>query len=181
LNRWLRSKDRGPRIQRLFDVAKPNSKRPSLRPSKLEDIDRLLTIESRCFRTHRFTRKDFEHHYRSPSSIFVVAELSDRVVGYIAGVIVRNASRSVAQIHSMAVMPAWRKHGIGSMLLEYFEQKAAEEDCQLVTLEVRRTNRSALALYRRFGYALEKVLKDYYAAGSDGLEMRKNLMVVRNG
>ena len=103
--------------------------------------------------------------------------MSDSVVAYIAGVIVRHSSRRVAQIHSMAVMPAWRKHGIGSMLLEYFEKKAASERCQLVTLEVRRTNRSAQSLYSRFGYTVEKVLKDYYAAGSDGLEMRKNLMV----
>jgi ribosomal-protein-alanine acetyltransferase len=156
-------------------VATLNSKKPVLRLPKPEDIERLLVIESRCFREHRFTRKDFEYHLSNPSSIFVVAEISGRVVGYIAGVIRRESGHGVAQIYSMAVMPAWRKHGVGSMLLEYFEKKAAKAGCRLATLEVRKTNRSAQALYRRFGYSIEKVLRGYYAAGSDGLEMRKTL------
>lgn len=156
-------------------MAQLNSKEPVLRLPTLKDIERLLVIESRCFRAHRFIRKDFLYHYRNPSSIFVVAETSGRVVGYIAGVIRRDSSRRLAQIYSMAVMPAWRKHGVGSMLLEYFEEKAAKKGCQSVTLEVRKTNRSARTLYSRFGYSVEKVLKDYYAAGSNGLEMRKML------
>jgi ribosomal-protein-alanine N-acetyltransferase len=75
----------------------------------------------------------------------------------------------------MAVLPAWRKHGIGSSLLRYFEQKAMKNGCKTVTLEVRKTNRPALTLYRSFGYEAEKVLPDYYAPGSDGLRMRKVL------
>jgi len=75
----------------------------------------------------------------------------------------------------MAILPGWRRHGIGSSLLKYFEEKAMKKGCKSLTLEVRKTNRPALTLYRRFGYEVEKVLPDYYAPGSDGLRMRKVL------
>ena len=100
---------------------------------------------------------------------------SDQVIGYIAGIVYHAPKSRVAKIYSMAVLPGWRKHGVGSSLLKYFEENARKKGCKSVTLEVRKTNRPALALYRRFGYEVEKVLPDYYAHGSDGLRMRKVL------
>ena len=156
-------------------AAAPTSKKVVIRAPKRSELDRLLVIERRCFRSHRFTKENFEYHFGNPSSIFSVAEYSGKIVGYIAGVIYHGSSRQVAKIYSMAVMPKSRRLGIGSLLLNYFEQEAWKRGCSSATLEVRRSNRSAQALYRRFGYKLETVLKDYYAPGSDGISMRKTL------
>ncbi len=146
-----------------------------IRPPEYEDIDRLLAIERRSFKSHRFTRKDFEYHLAHPSSIFVVAESAGQVVGYIAGVIYHGTRSKVARIYSMAVLPKWRNAGIGSLFLKHFERAAAKRAAYSATLEVRKTNRKAIDLYRRFGYKVERVLPDYYASGSDGLRMRKSL------
>lgn len=146
-----------------------------IRLPKLEDLDQLLAIERLSFRAHRFTREDFEYHLRNPSSIFEVAEGSGRVVGYVAGIVYHGAKPLVGKLYSMAVLPKWRKHGIGALLLRYFEREAAKRDCRSVTLEVRKTNRAAQVLYRRFGYEVEEILADYYAPGSNGLRMRKPL------
>lgn len=146
-----------------------------IRRPTVDDIDQLITIENRCFRAHRFTRVDFEYHLRNPESIFAVAQDANRIVGYIAGIIYRGSKERIGKIYSMAVLPEWRKHHIGSTLLRFFEREAAKRGGGSVTLEVRRSNRAARSLYRQFGYNVDNVLKDYYAPGSHGLKMRKDL------
>lgn len=149
--------------------------RVHFRRPTVDDFDALMSIENRCFRAHRFTRSDFEYHLRNARSIFMLAESSNKIVGYIAGIIHRAPTRRIGKIYSMAVLPEWRKHHIGSTLLRLFEREAADRGGRSVTLEVRKSNRAARSLYRRFGYNVDNVLKDYYARGSDGLKMRKVL------
>lgn len=146
-----------------------------LRRPTVDDFDQLLAIEQRCFRAHRFTRADFEYHLQNPESIFAVAETANRIVGYIAGIIYHGSKQRIGKLYSMAVLPEWRKHHIGSALLKFFEREAARRGGGSVTLEVRRSNRAARSLYRQFGYNVDNVLKDYYARGSHGLKMRKEL------
>lgn len=161
------------RRHRSFLVEGPAIGKAFLRPSKLEDIDHLLAIENRCFRSHRFTRRVFRYHLSNPSSVFSVAEASGQVVGYVAGTVYHRRRGLAARLHSMAVLPERRRGGIGSLLLKYFEREALRRGAHSATLEVRRTNRTAQTLYRRFGYEVEEVLPDYYALGSDGLRMRR--------
>jgi ribosomal-protein-alanine N-acetyltransferase len=146
-----------------------------IRQPRLSDLDKLLAIENRSFRSHRFTARDFQYHYENSSSIFAVVEVADELVGYIAGIVYHGARLRTAKIYSMAVMPGLRHKGIGSSLLKHFETRARANKCHSITLEVRKTNRPARALYERFGYTVEEVLPDYYAPGSDGLRMRKLL------
>ena len=146
-----------------------------IRRLKPQDVDQLLVIEKRCFRAHRFTRKNFTYHVEAPSSISAVAEIGGLVIGYVAGIKYGGRQRKTARLHSMAVLPRWRKGGIGSLLLKHFEREAAKRGARLATLEVRKTNRIAQALYRRRGYEVERVLPNYYAKGRDGLKMRKLL------
>jgi ribosomal-protein-alanine acetyltransferase len=146
-----------------------------IRAPRREEMDRLLMIERRCFRSHRFTNEEFEYHFANPSSIFAVVAYGERIVGYIAGVASHNSRDRIAKVYSMAVLPQWRRLGIASKLLDYFEREAIKRGCRRAKLEVRRTNRSARSLYDRTGYQVDKVLKDYYAPGSDGLRMLKQL------
>ena len=46
---------------------------------------------------------------------------------------------------------------------------------RLVLLEVRRSNRPAIRLYRAFGFTAMGLRRDYYADGEDAIEMRLTL------
>ena len=151
-----------------------------IRTPRLDDLDHLLKIENRCFLAHRFKKKDFEYHFRNPSSIFALAEGAGLIIGYVAGIVYHGPKHAVGKIYSMAVLSEWRKLGVGSALLNYFEREAMKRGSESATLEVRKTNRAAIGLYRRFGYHVERTLPDYYASGSDGLKMRKLLEAGRN-
>ena len=156
-------------------MSRPSPAELNIRPASSEDLDLLLAIERQCFRAHRFTREDFQYHLKNPRSILAVAEIDGEIAGYVAGIIYHGARNRLGWIYSMAVRPAWRGRGFGSRLLKYFENEAARAGSQTAVLEVRKTNRTAFSLYRKAGYEVTKRLPDYYAAGSDGLRMRKKL------
>ena len=65
-------------------------------------------------------------------------------------------------INSLAVAPARRRQGIGSELMRGVLAKAREEGAVRATLEVRRSNEAARALYEQLGFAVEAIRPDYY-------------------
>lgn len=139
------------------------------------DLNYLVAIENRSFRTHRLCRADFEYHLHNRSSVLLVAEVSQQVVGYIVGIVYHGSKNRIAKLYSMAVLSDWRRQRAGSLLLKSFEKEMAKRNSQLITLEVRRNNRSAQTLYFKFEYYIERVLKNYYSPRSDALRMRKDL------
>jgi ribosomal-protein-alanine N-acetyltransferase len=65
-------------------------------------------------------------------------------------------------INSVAVAPALRRQGVASELMRGVLAKAREEGAVKATLEVRRSNESARALYERLGFQVEAIRPDYY-------------------
>lgn len=63
------------------------------------------------------------------------------------------AARPLLNIHDIAVVPAYRGHGLGTALMEYAEKLACERSCCKLTLEVLAGNTIARELYRKQGYA----------------------------
>jgi ribosomal-protein-alanine N-acetyltransferase len=65
-------------------------------------------------------------------------------------------------INSLAIGERWRRQGLASRLLREVCRDARVSGATQATLEVRRSNVAALALYERLGFASEGVRKDYY-------------------
>jgi ribosomal protein S18 acetylase RimI-like enzyme len=59
----------------------------------------------------------------------------------------------LANIHDVAVLPAYRGKGIAQLMLLHVEQLARERGCCKLTLEVLQGNRAAQQLYGKLGYA----------------------------
>jgi ribosomal protein S18 acetylase RimI-like enzyme len=62
------------------------------------------------------------------------------------------AARPLINIHDLAVIPDYRGHGIGRLLLERVEAKGRELGCCKLTLEVREDNHRAQRLYQKVGF-----------------------------
>jgi ribosomal-protein-alanine N-acetyltransferase len=65
-------------------------------------------------------------------------------------------------INSLAVDQAWRRHGAARTLLAHVLADAARAGAKSATLEVRRSNEPACALYGGLGFTVGGVRRDYY-------------------
>jgi ribosomal-protein-alanine N-acetyltransferase len=92
-----------------------------------------------------------------------VATTGGRLVGY-GGVLYVLPD---AHVTTIAVDPAVRRGGVGSVLLLHLVRDAVERGATALTLEVRVSNEPAQALYRRFGFAPAGARKAYYPAEGD--------------
>lgn len=68
-----------------------------------------------------------------------------------------------AHISTIATAPELRRRGIGELLLIAMLEAAQELGSALVTLEVRKSNSSAQALYSKYGFEIAGERKHYYS------------------
>ena len=98
--------------------------------------------------------------------------------------VVRDAGRIVAfcnywlvttELHilTIATHPDYRGKGIATRLLAHVLDKARQTGCSLATLEVRRSNVPAIALYERAGFKTVHIRARYYQDDEDALVMLK--------
>ena len=90
----------------------------------------------------------------------------DRIVAY--GIISHAADEG--EVVSIAVDPAYRRRGYGAALLQALFSAARTLGVRQIFLEVRVTNRPAIALYENCGFVQVGRRPNYYAAlGEDAL------------
>ncbi|HKE76080.1 MAG TPA: ribosomal protein S18-alanine N-acetyltransferase [Acidimicrobiales bacterium] len=103
--------------------------------------------------------------------LYVVARVGGEVVGY-SGIF---KAVDDGHITTVAVDPAWHRHGIATRMLVTLARGAIQRGCVNLTLEVRMSNSGAQALYQRFGFVPAGVRKGYYPeTGEDALVMWAN-------
>ena len=78
------------------------------------------------------------------------------------------------QIINVAVAHELRKKGLGSLLMQGFEDHCDALGIAFVSLEVRESNEAAIALYKKFGFEITGKRKRFYKAPvEDALVMVK--------
>ena len=75
------------------------------------------------------------------------------------------------QIQNLATLPQMRRRGIAARLLSQAIARSREQGLTSVWLEVRASNRPAIALYERFGFSASGTRSSYYHDGEDALIM----------
>jgi ribosomal-protein-alanine N-acetyltransferase len=85
-------------------------------------------------------------------------------IGDARGIALARAVADEAELLTIAVLPENRRAGLGGALMAAFESRAAACGAATAFLEVADDNASAIALYRRCGYADVGRRKGYYAA-----------------
>ena len=92
------------------------------------------------------------------SHVFLTAETDEGVVGYVGMLYVLDEG----YISNVAVRPDKRRRGVADALLDALEARARALLLRFVTLEVRRSNEGAVALYEKHGYRVVGCRKNYY-------------------
>ena len=141
-----------------------------IRKMKRTDLNEVIEIENRSFKTP-WTRQQYEYEmYDNPYAHLWVLEEDGKVIGYYdLWIMFENAD-----IASIAVDVPYRHKGYGEQLMNHLELQAFKAGCENIGLEVRVSNQDAIRLYERHDFFIIATRKDYYK-DEDGYRMMKGI------
>ncbi|HEY0711136.1 MAG TPA: GNAT family acetyltransferase [Polyangia bacterium] len=76
--------------------------------------------------------------------------------GQVVGAVMAGFDGVRGWLHHLAVSPACRRQGLATQLVRAAEIGLARIGCTKVNLQVRATNETVVAFYRKLGYAIEE-------------------------
>ena len=140
------------------------------------DLDKILTIDRTAFK-RSWHRKSFLEELACDNAYSYVArtQLVDQRIEIIAYVFLRILLTEM-HILRIAVAREFQDRGVATWLLQRCCALAKQKKVYSLLIEVRPTNKTAIALYRKSGFqVLEKRPHYYPENGEDALVMVKHL------
>ena len=120
-------------------------------------IEEVAKLEKECF-SSPWSEDGLKSELNNGFARFFVALQDGGIAGYIGA---HNVLGEV-YITNIAVFPEFRKMGIGKALVEFLIAQMKSENAEFVTLEVRKSNFSAISLYEKCGFKPVGERKDFY-------------------
>ncbi|MBN2036502.1 MAG: GNAT family N-acetyltransferase [Chitinispirillaceae bacterium] len=78
-------------------------------------------------------------------------------------------------LHNLCTLPRRQRQGLATALLHHTLVLAQTRGAQTAFLEVRSLNRSALRIYEKCGFVVDRIRQAYYTDGDDALVMSRAL------
>ena len=136
-------------------------KRPRIHPVRLTDSEAHLqgaaAVEAACF-SQPWSANSLELLTKDGIGVGFACLDGGRVVAY-GGMI---CAVDEGQITNIAVLPDYRRRGMGDAIVRSLLRYAKDQHLDSVTLEVRASNAAAIALYRRTGFSEAGRRKAFY-------------------
>lgn len=132
--------------------------------------DGIYEIENECF-SAPWSLDSVKSELLNDTAHFLCAKAEEKIIGYI-GV---HEIAGEAYIANVAVSEKYRGYGLGNRLLSAAENGAKERGCEFISLEVRKSNETAISIYNKRGYKTVGERKNFYTnPAEDGLIMTLN-------
>jgi ribosomal-protein-alanine N-acetyltransferase len=138
-----------------------------------EDIEQAIEIENEAFST-MLPPTNYERELKNDLAFYIVAYDDQQVIDIIdkerelggrypiIGMAGFWLMAGEAHIVNIAVRQAYRRRGIGELLLIKLINLALEKGANIITLEVRKTNIEAQKLYNTYGFKPQGIRLGYY-------------------
>jgi [ribosomal protein S18]-alanine N-acetyltransferase len=140
----------------------------SIEPMRGSDLAAVMTMDKICFPSP-WSADSYVTELGNRAAQYFVARTPDSLVGY-GGVWVINHD---SHITTLAVLPQYRRHGIGEALLVALLNEAILRQAHRISLEVRVGNIGARNLYQKYGFVESERRQNYYLDnGEDALILR---------
>ena len=134
------------------------------------DISQIAEIEKQCF-SDPWSEQAFESGMNSPFFYGILFEEGGQVCAYACEMVIFED----AEILNVAVVPSFRRQGLGKELMLSLENYAKNKGAERLLLEVREGNIPARGLYEKQGFEAYGVRKNYYEDGENAVVMQKKI------
>ncbi len=127
-----------------------------IKPMNQDDIKKIAKLEEKYF-SEPWSESSIIESSKNNTVFFTALENED-LIGYVG----LNFILDEGYITSIAVEENSRNKGVAALLLNRCFSFAREKKLSFVSLEVRQSNQTAVALYQKLGFNLEGQRKDFY-------------------
>ena len=125
---------------------------------KENDIDGVFEVEKNCFEDY-WSKDSFKKELSNNLAKYLVAKVDNKVVGYVGIWFVVDEGH----ITNVAVHEGYRGQKIGDQLIKELVEVCKNNKIVSMTLEVRASNVVAQNLYRKYGFKMAGIRKEYYS------------------
>ena len=140
--------------------------------AEVKDIDSLFELEKKTF-ISPWTYSQFEYEIKDNSfSKLLLIVNEDELIGYIDYWIIFDQ----ATINKICIKGEYRRRGLAQKLLDICFKEVKENECMVITLEVRTSNEKAIKLYQKNGFDVVLTKPQYYSDGEDAYYMVKGVI-----
>lgn len=143
-----------------------------IRPMTPDDMPEVMEIERVAFSnpwSPELLRRELTHDW---STILLAEEEVAPGLRRLLGFAIFWVVHDEVHILNVATDPPQRRRGVARAVMNATLERGRQRRCTLATLEVRRSNEAALALYRDMGFRAVGVRPNYYVdEGEDAIVM----------
>jgi [ribosomal protein S18]-alanine N-acetyltransferase len=144
----------------------------TLRDYAPADFETLYEIDQQTFEPGiAYSRPQLRDYLKLEGGQCILAESDGRIAGFL----VTAHEGGIGYVVTIDVLPAYRRHSIGAMLLDEAERRLGASGVRSVELETATDNASAIAFWEKHGYRNRGVIENYYSNGHDAFSMSKTL------
>jgi ribosomal-protein-alanine N-acetyltransferase len=153
----------------------PSGRKSELAPMRLSDLDEVMEIERLSFKNPWSRQIFIEELERAWAHLEVVRDGPPGAL-QVAAFCNYWLVRDEVHLLNIAVHPDHRHRGHAARLLGHIIDFSRRHRCRYITLEVRRSNRGAVKLYRSYGFRPVGIRAHYYVEdGEDAIVMLLDL------
>lgn len=129
-----------------------------IRPMTIDDVDEVYVVEEDCF-VDPWSKESIRKELKNNLARYLVAQLDDKIVGYVGVWFVVDEGH----ITNVAVHSDYRGKKVGDKLVKQMVELCKENNIVAMTLEVRASNIVAQNLYKKYGFKMGGIRKEYYS------------------
>ena len=116
----------------------------------------LMDLRQKKFGFTQSSKRELLREFRERNSIYLVAEINGKIVGYARGKFIENKDPffktvRIGLLNALAILKKYSRKGIASKLNKSIEKWFKKNKCSQIHLEVFENN-SAIKIYPRWGY-----------------------------
>ena len=148
-----------------------------LRSYHPDDFETLFQIDKVCYPPRiAYSRRELRAFLGDPGAHCLIAELENKIAGFIITEASGRPGKAITgHIITIDVLEAYRRSGIGTLLLRSAENGLAARGANQIELETARDNDAAIAFWQKHGYRTRGIYEHYYPGGMDALSMVKSI------